>query len=45
MVIVGDRGMISQASIARLREEQSSWITALKSAQIHILVEDGAPAL
>jgi hypothetical protein len=41
MVIVGDRGMISQASIAQLREEQFSWITALKSAQIHILAEDG----
>jgi transposase len=33
MVIVGDRGMISQASIEQLREEHFSWITALKSAQ------------
>ena len=41
MVIVGDRGMISQASIEQLREEQFSWITALKSAQIHTLVDDG----
>jgi transposase len=41
MVMVGDRGMISQASIAQLREEQFSWITALKSAQIHTLVDDG----
>src|ERR1700757_1897214 len=41
MVVVGDRGMISQASIAQLREEQFSWITALKSAQIHTLVVDG----
>jgi transposase len=36
-----DRGMISQASIEQLREEQFSWITALKSAQIHTLVDDG----
>ena len=41
MVIVGDRGMISQASIEQLREEPFSWITALKSAQIHTLVDDG----
>jgi transposase len=41
MVMVGDRGMISQASIEQLCEEQFSWITALKSAQIHTLVNDG----
>jgi Transposase DDE domain len=41
MVIVGDRGMISQASIEQLREEHFSWITALKSGQIHTLVVDG----
>jgi hypothetical protein len=35
MVMVGDRGMISQASIAQLREDQFSWITPLKSAQPH----------
>jgi transposase len=41
MAIVGDRGMISQASIEQLREEHFSWIMALKSKQIHTLVVDG----
>jgi len=43
MVIVGDRGMISQKAITELRETQAvAWITALKSAQIRALLEDGS---
>ena len=41
MVLVGDRGMISCASIAELRAEDFAWITALKSGQIHSLIDDG----
>jgi transposase len=41
MVLVGDRGMISSASIAELRAEDFGWITALKSAQIHTLIDGG----
>lgn len=41
MVLVGDRGMISKASIAELHEEKFSWITALKSGQIRTLVDGG----
>jgi transposase len=42
MVIVGDRGMISQKSIKELRATQTlEWISALKSAQIRALLEDG----
>ena len=41
MVLIGDRGMISSASIAELRAEDFGWITALKSAQIHTLIEGG----
>jgi transposase len=41
MVLVGDRGMISSASIAKLREENFGWITALKSGQIRALVGSG----
>ena len=41
MVLVGDRGMISSASIAELRAEDFGWITALKSGQIHTLIDDG----
>ena len=44
----GDRGrsgMISQKSIKELRETQTlDWITALKSAQIRALLEDGTRA-
>jgi len=43
MVLVGDRGMISQKAIDELRETKTlGWITALKSAQIRTLLEDGA---
>jgi transposase len=42
LVMVGDRGMISQKAIAELREaEGMDWITALKSASIRVLLEQG----
>lgn len=42
LVIVGDRGMISQKAIDELRGLQGvGWITALKSAQIRLLVDQG----
>jgi len=40
MVMVGDRGMISQKAIAEMRETDGiGWITALKSASIRALIE------
>ena len=42
MVLVGDRGMISKASIEQLQAERFGWITALKSGQIRSLLSDGA---
>jgi len=42
MVVVGDRGMISHKSIEELKGLTGvAWITALKSAQINLLVEAG----
>jgi transposase len=42
LVMVGDRGMIGHKSIAELREMNGiGWITALKSASIRTLVEQG----
>jgi len=42
LVIVGDRGMISQKAIEELRDlEGVGWITALKSAQIRLLLDQG----
>jgi hypothetical protein len=42
LVMVGDRGMISNQAIATLREAGAiDWITALKSASIRALVEQG----
>jgi transposase len=42
LVMVGDRGMVGNASIAQLREVAGiDWITALKSASIRTLVEQG----
>jgi hypothetical protein len=42
LVMVGDRGMVSKQTIATLRETQGvDWITALKSASIRALVEQG----
>ena len=41
-VVVGDRGMISQKAIEELRDQQGvSWISALKSAQIRSLIDQG----
>ena len=43
VVLVGDRGMISQAAVEQLRTHEGlAWITALKSAQIRQLVEAGS---
>lgn len=40
MVMVGDRGMISQKAIAEMRDsEEIGWITALKGASIRTLIE------
>jgi len=42
MVMVGDRGMISSKAIDELRETEGiGWITALKSASIRALIEQG----
>jgi transposase len=42
LVMVGDRGMISKKAIAEMRETEGiGWITALKSASIRALVEQG----
>ena len=42
LVMVGDRGMICQKSIDEMRESDGiDWITALKSASIRALVEQG----
>jgi transposase len=42
VVLVGDRGMISQKAINDLREQdQVAWITALKTGQIRALLDGG----
>lgn len=42
MVMVGDRGMVSQKAIDAMRETDGiGWITALKNASIRALVEQG----
>jgi transposase len=42
MVMVGDRGMIAQKAIDEMRESDGiGWITALKSASIRVLIEEG----
>ena len=42
LVMVGDRGMISNKAIDELRESEGiAWITALKSVSIRALVEQG----
>ena len=42
LVMVGDRGMISNKAIEELREADGiGWISALKSASIRVLVEQG----
>ena len=43
LVLVGDRGMISQKQILQMRDlEDLAWITALKAGQIRKLLEGGA---
>jgi transposase len=42
LVMVGDRGMVSNKAIAEMRQSDGiAWITALKSASIRALVEQG----
>ncbi len=42
LVMVGDRGMVSNKAIEEMRESDGiAWITALKSASIRALVEQG----
>ena len=42
MVMVGDRGMICQSAIDQMRDiDGIGWITALKSASIRVLIEQG----
>jgi Transposase DDE domain len=42
VIVVSDRGMVTKANLARLREtEGASWITALKAPQVKQLVNDG----
>jgi hypothetical protein len=42
LVLVGDRGMISNQAIAELRDSRGiAWITALKSVSIRALIEQG----
>jgi transposase len=42
LVLVGDRGMISNKAIDELRESEGiAWITALKSVSIRALIEQG----
>ena len=42
VVVCGDRGMITAANIAALREHGFDWITALRAPQVQALVETGA---
>ena len=42
VVVCGDRGMVTEANIATLREHGFDWITALRAPQVHALVESGA---
>jgi transposase len=46
VVLVGDRGMLTQARIEELKKHpQLGWISALRSESIHALVEQGAVQL
>ncbi|HZO49910.1 MAG TPA: IS1634 family transposase [Gaiellaceae bacterium] len=43
VIVVSDRGMVTKANLALLREnEGTAWITALKAPQVKKLVKDGA---
>lgn len=41
VVVCGDRGIVTAANIASLREHGFDWITALRSPQVQALVETG----
>jgi hypothetical protein len=41
VVVCGDRGMVTEANIATLREHGFDWITALRAPQVQALVDDG----
>jgi Transposase DDE domain len=41
VVVCGDRGMVTEANIATLREYDFDWISALKAPQVRKLVEEG----
>jgi hypothetical protein len=41
VVVCGDRGMVTEANIATLREHGFDWISALKAPQVRKLVEAG----
>ena len=41
MVLVGDRGMLTQTRIEQLKERGVGWISALRSPSIRALVRDG----
>ncbi|MGC8473100.1 MAG: IS1634 family transposase [Candidatus Dormibacteria bacterium] len=42
VLLVGDRGMLTQTRVQTLREQGVGWITALRSPQIRKLVESGS---
>lgn len=43
VIVVSDRGMVTKANLALLRESESTaWVTALKAPQVKKLVRDGA---
>src|SRR6266571_928515 len=42
VVVCGDRGMITDANIATLKQHGFDWITALRAPQLQALVESGA---
>jgi hypothetical protein len=41
VVVCGDRGMVTEANIATLREHGFDWISALRAPQVQALVEAG----
>ena len=41
IVVCGDRGMVTEANLATLREHGFDWISALKAPQLRTLVEAG----
>ncbi len=41
VVVCGDRGMVTEANIATLKQHGFDWITALRAPQVQALVEQG----